>query len=786
MKNRRKRKLLFILLILFVSIGFAYLSASLNIAGLIGYKGNSWNIYFDNVQMIKNDVSGDKPIINNSKDSVDFNISFSEPGEMYRFSVDVVNDGTIDAMIGEFIKTGVDSTNEDYIDYSVKYSNGEEVNVNDLLAHNRKVRLIVNVEYKYTTDRLAPENTGNYSLTLKYVQANDDARKVEELIESGNSNTFVLNNAKANSLSNLKIYGNTSQTQYSGKNLYNYKNPTVSNSTGSISSTDDGWITIDESTNSTRNYAKYFTSNLNVKSGVTYTIIVEIQSISGEGIFLPTSYYYDGTYNHGQFNTKSYNFSELNSGDVILYTSTSISESYGSDGVRTQCLFEANQQGSITFRLSVIKGTGVTKDNFVYEPYVGGMPSPSPDYPQDIHSVTNDAQIQISYIKNIFNTANIRKDYELSGDYGVEASRIGWFVSDFLPIKPQTEYQMYGKSGYINCFYKNDRTFISCNHLSIGAITTPENAYYMKINDSLTNLYKIFIFETAAFNGLIDKNIYSADNYLANQELFSGVASPKTNWFVSDFIKVEGLTSYYILNKTTGIQNAFYDSDYNYITTIRMTSGVVEAPEGAKYMRINAELSDLNNIKIVPYLYKINITLGALQLNKIADYKDYIYNKDGEWYIHKEIGNSTVTSLIRNSTNNSNYNIWYKALPGADQIDTNVNNKNGALCNIACLIGSGSTYMLGEGFTVTDNKEIFLYFDKWKEKTTQEINDWLAENHVYSYYKLLNYTDEKVTDTTLINQLDSLITNNLFEGTNYITVIGSDLTPAIEFDYVYN
>lgn len=139
--------------------------------------------------------------------------------------------------------------------------------------------------------------------------------------------------------------------------------------------------------------------------------------------------------------------------------------------------------------------------------------------------------------------------------------------------------------------------------------------------------------------------------------------------------------------------------------------------------------------------------------------------------------------MTRNTTSNSNYNRWYNALPGADQIDTNVNNKNGALCNIACLIGSGNTYNLYDGFTVTANKEIILYFDKWKEKTTQEINDWLAENNVYSYYKLLNYTDEKITDTTLINQLDSLITNNLFEGTNYITVIGSDLAPTIEFDY---
>lgn len=783
MKRINKKFIIFIL-ILFISIGFAYLSATLNIAGLIGYKGNSWNIYFDNVQMIKNDVSADKPIINNSKDSVDFNISFSEPGEIYKFSVDVVNDGTIDAMIGEFIKTGIDSTNEDYIDYSVKYSNGEEVNVNDLLMHNTKVRLIVNVEYKYTTDRLAPENTSSYSLTIKYVQANDNARKVEELVESGNNNTFVLNNAKANSLSNLKIYGNTSQTQYSGKNLYNVSDYCLDDvCIGSGTTVDeDGWIKITmDNTNGTRTvYSNYFTNNLDLVVGDTYTIVVEVKSVTGTGGLYYTSVLEQGTSN-GQLGNHSFNLDKVKAGDIIIVSDVAVES--GKWGLRTFGAWNVGESGSITFRLSVIKGTGVTKDNFVYEPYVGGIPSPNPDYPQDIHSVTDGVQIHFSLIKNVFNKNNIRKDYQLAGGYGVEAARAGWFVSDFLSIKPQTEYQMYGKSGQYNCFYKDDKTFISCNQLSTGVITTPENAYYMKINDSLTNINKIYIFESAAFNGLIDKNIYSADNYLANQELLSGVASPRTNWFVSDFIKVEGLTSYYILNKTTGTQNAFYDSDYNYITTISRTSGVVEAPEGAKYMRINGELSDLNNIKIVPYLYKINITLGALQLNKIADYKDYIYNRDGEWYIHKEIGNSTVTSLTRNTTSNSNYNRWYKALPGADQIDKNLHNKNGALCNIACLIGSGSTYNLYDGFTVTANKEIILYFDKWKEKTTQEINDWLAENNVYSYYKLLNYTDEKITDTTLINQLNNLLNNNLFEGTNYVTVIGSDLAPTIEFDY---
>ena len=774
MKRINKKFIIFIL-ILFISIGFAYLSATLNIAGLIGYKGNSWNIYFDNVQMIKNDVSADKPIINNSKDSVDFNISFSEPGEIYKFSVDVVNDGTIDAMIGEIIKTGVDSTNEDYIDYSVKYSNGEEVNVNDLLAHNRKVRLIVNVEYKYTTDRLAPENTGNYSLTLKYVQANENARKVEELIESGNSNTFVLNNAKANSLSNIKIYGNTSQTQYSGKNLYNVSDYCLDDSCiGSGTTVDeDGWIKMTmDNTNGTRTvYSNYFTNNLDLVLGDTYTIVVEVKSVTGTGRIYSSSRMEQGTYN-GHFSDKYYNFSSLVTGSTYIYSSDCLESAKW--GLRTFGAWNVGESGSITFRLSVIKGTGVTKDNFVYEPYVGGIPSPNPNYPQDIHSVTDGVQIHFSLIKNVFNKNNIRKDYQLTGGYGVEAARAGWFVSDFLPIKPQTEYQMFGKSGQHNCFYKNDKTFISCNQLSTGVITTPENAYYMKINDSLTNINKIYIFETAAFNGLIDKNIYSADNYLANQELLSGVVSPRTNWFVSDFIKVEGLTSYYILNKTTGTQNAFYDSNYNYISTTNKTTGFIESPEGAKYMRINGLIDEMNDIKIIPVLFKKKINLGSLELNRTGDDRDYIYNKDGDWYI-KQKNNSIVydgDSTIYNYSDNE----------GLFSMPLDVDNYSTTYYSTHALPATASWASTTIGsYTYVNTFRIRMPSSLATDKTT--FKTWLTTNNIKVVSKKITDEDIKITDTTLINQLDSLITNNLFEGTNYITVIGSDLAPTIEFDY---
>ena len=147
--KKNSKKIIILILILSISIGFAYLSATLNIAGLIGYKGNSWNIYFDNVQIINNIEGTNKPTINNSKDEVNFSVSMGEPGELYEFSIDVVNEGTIDAMIDEIIKTGINSNNSEYLDYIVTYINGNNLTRKDLLTHGSRVRLDVKVSYKY-------------------------------------------------------------------------------------------------------------------------------------------------------------------------------------------------------------------------------------------------------------------------------------------------------------------------------------------------------------------------------------------------------------------------------------------------------------------------------------------------------------------------------------------------------------------------------------------------------------------------------------------------------------
>lgn len=152
MRRRLNIKRLFILLILFISIGFAYLSTNLNINGILNAKGNTWNIYFDNIQVSEGSVELSQndiyPTISNDKLTVNYSVTLEMPGDYYEFTVDVVNDGTLDAIIDFKNKTNLNSPESDYLDFTITYLNGESPFYSDYLDRNTTETYKVKIEYK--------------------------------------------------------------------------------------------------------------------------------------------------------------------------------------------------------------------------------------------------------------------------------------------------------------------------------------------------------------------------------------------------------------------------------------------------------------------------------------------------------------------------------------------------------------------------------------------------------------------------------------------------------------
>ena len=190
-RSRSKNILIYLLLILLVclSIGYAFLTQELTINGTSKVGANSWSIYFDNLVLNSNNVSlsqGDVAVSINQTTLTDvsYTITLQKPGDFYEFTVDVVNGGSIDAMVGtissKLNNVEIDSTHPlpSYLNYSVTYSDGVEIAPNQLLVHGTSDTYKVRVEYKLdvTTDDLPSESQTLFlNFGVEYVQKDSNA-----------------------------------------------------------------------------------------------------------------------------------------------------------------------------------------------------------------------------------------------------------------------------------------------------------------------------------------------------------------------------------------------------------------------------------------------------------------------------------------------------------------------------------------------------------------------------------------------------------------------------------
>ena len=105
---RRKNKIIYICLIVFIifgiSIGYAVINRTLNITGNSEINKNTWDLHFENILITDGSVSAIKEAVIEDELSVNFNVMLNLPGDFYEFTVDVVNSGTIDAMLESVVK----------------------------------------------------------------------------------------------------------------------------------------------------------------------------------------------------------------------------------------------------------------------------------------------------------------------------------------------------------------------------------------------------------------------------------------------------------------------------------------------------------------------------------------------------------------------------------------------------------------------------------------------------------------------------------------------------------
>ena len=177
MKRKKLKYYIFLALVLFISIGFAVLSTNLSVNGLLNFTQNTWSIKLKNVVVDDNSVTKTTPTINQDENTVTFSAELNKPGDFYSFNVDVLNESTVDAMLGSITVNGITSEYSDNLSCLVTYSNGVTPNPNDILYKTARVTLNVKLLYKDIETSQIPEDLLNptVTITINYRQANSNA-----------------------------------------------------------------------------------------------------------------------------------------------------------------------------------------------------------------------------------------------------------------------------------------------------------------------------------------------------------------------------------------------------------------------------------------------------------------------------------------------------------------------------------------------------------------------------------------------------------------------------------
>ena len=181
MKKRYKNYLLlFFVLTLSFSFGYAYLNSSLYINGTSIISANVWEVGLDNLNVTAGSVAAiEEPTVNNTETA--FSVKLTNQDDFYEFTVDVVNNGDVDAKLGNLVETtGLTSEQEQYFDYTLSYQNNEPIQVNQLVKKDEFVRLKSKVEYKEEVNITSvPESAKTLNLGFKLNYNLDDGTGIE-------------------------------------------------------------------------------------------------------------------------------------------------------------------------------------------------------------------------------------------------------------------------------------------------------------------------------------------------------------------------------------------------------------------------------------------------------------------------------------------------------------------------------------------------------------------------------------------------------------------------------
>ena len=193
MERERKFKIValvaVIIAVIGLSIAFAAMSRTLNINGRGNVDPANFDIYFTNLSQptLKGEasVSGTPTLATKGVTISNMNVTLKKPNDSVVYTVDIKNDGDIDAEIENLVLPTFTSAQQELFDFTVVYTNGgQAVSIGDTLAKGETRNVTITFKYKDITDEsLLPQTAQQISLSYQiiYKQTN------KEVLASGSS-----------------------------------------------------------------------------------------------------------------------------------------------------------------------------------------------------------------------------------------------------------------------------------------------------------------------------------------------------------------------------------------------------------------------------------------------------------------------------------------------------------------------------------------------------------------------------------------------------------------------
>lgn len=123
-----------------------------------------WNITFSNPKIKEGSQDGE---IKTNDNELNFSVTLKNEEEFYEYTIDIKNEGNLDAQISE-INQEIKST-KNILVAQINYDDGTEIKKGDVLKSGDKKTVKVSITYPKQKEKIYDELTLELSFSLKYV-----------------------------------------------------------------------------------------------------------------------------------------------------------------------------------------------------------------------------------------------------------------------------------------------------------------------------------------------------------------------------------------------------------------------------------------------------------------------------------------------------------------------------------------------------------------------------------------------------------------------------------------